>query len=57
MILKLSLAHNLAAYDAAYVALAESEGCELWAGDRPFYQAVRDGVPRVKWLGDYVPAG
>jgi len=57
MILKLSLAHNLAAYDAAYVALAESEGCELWTGDRPFYQVVRDGVPRVKWLGDYVPAG
>jgi len=57
MILKLSLAHNLAAYDAAYLALAESEGCELWTGDRPFYQAVKDGLPRIKWLGDYVPAG
>ena len=57
MILKLSLAHNLAAYDAAYLALAESEGCELWTGDRPFYQAVKDGVSRVKWIADYVPAG
>lgn len=54
-VLSLSLRHNLAAYDAAYLALAEAEGCELWTGDRPFYQAVRDRLPRVKWIGDYAP--
>ena len=52
-VLELALQHNLAAYDAAYLALAEAEGCELWTGDRPFYQAVRGELPWVKWIGDY----
>jgi len=56
-VLKLALEHNLSAYDAAYLALAESEGCELWTGDRPFYQAVKSRLPLVKWIGDYVSAG
>jgi predicted nucleic acid-binding protein len=56
-VLELALEHNLAAYDAAYLALAESEGCELWTGDRPFYQAVKARLPRVKWIGDYVSVG
>ena len=54
-VLELALEHNLAAYDAAYLALAESEGCELWTGDRPFYQAVKARLPQVKWIGDYIP--
>ena len=56
-VLKLALEHNLSAYDAAYLALAQSEGCELWTGDRPFYQAVKDELPWVKWIGDYIPVG
>ncbi len=56
-VLESALEHNLAAYDAAYLALAESEGCELWTGDRPFYQAVKDELPRVKWIADYIPVG
>ena len=52
-LMALALDHNLSAYDAAYLALAESEGCELWTGDRPFYQAVRGESPQVKWIGDY----
>lgn len=54
-VLELALQHNVAAYDAAYLALAEAEGCELWTGDRPFYQAVRGELPWVKWIGDYTP--
>jgi len=54
-ILELALAYNLAAYDAAYLALAEGEGCELWTGDRPFYQAVGGKLSRIKWIGDYRP--
>ncbi len=46
--------YNLSAYDAAYLALADAEGCELWTGDRPLYQAVRQYLPAVKWIGDYV---
>ena len=56
-VLELALEHNVSAYDAAYLALAESEGCELWTGDRPFYQAVKDDSPQVKWIGDYVAIG
>ncbi len=53
-VLELALQYNLSAYDAAYLALAEAEGCELWTGDRPFHQAVRDELPWVKWIGDYI---
>lgn len=53
-ILELALRNRLAAYDAAYLAVAEAEGCDLWTGDRPFYQAVRGGFPWVRWIGDYV---
>jgi predicted nucleic acid-binding protein len=53
-VLELALRHNLAAYNAAYLALAEAEGCELWTGDRPFYQAARGELAWVKWIGDYV---
>ena len=52
-VLELALQYNLAAYDAAYLALAETEGCTLWTGDRPFYQAVKSELPCVKWIGDY----
>jgi predicted nucleic acid-binding protein len=53
-VLELAFQYNLAAYDAVYLALAEAEGCELWTGDRPFYQAVKSEMPLVKWIGDYI---
>ena len=56
-VLELALKHNLSAYDAAYLALAESKGCELWTGDRPFYQATKGKLPQVRWIGDYVAIG
>ena len=56
-VLELALKHNLSAYDAAYLALAESKGCELWTGARPFYQATKSKLPQVKWIGDYVAIG
>ena len=52
-VLEVALRHNLATYDAAYLALAEAEKCDLWTGDRAFYQAVRGGLAWVKWIGDY----
>ncbi len=51
--LELALQYDLAAYDAAYLALAESEDCELWTGDRTLYEAVRDRLPWVRWIGEY----
>lgn len=53
-VLQAALKYNLAAYDAAYLSLAEAEDCDLWTGDRAFYQAVKDKSQRVKWIGDYV---
>ena len=52
-VLEMALRHNLAAYDAAYLALAEAEQCDLWTGDRAFYQAVKDESHQVRWIGDY----
>lgn len=52
-ILEMALKYNLAAYDAAYLALAEGEKCDLWTGDRAFYQAMKGESLQVKWIGDY----
>ncbi len=43
------------AYDACYLALGEIAGCQVWTADRRLYTAVRDTLPWVRWLGDYVP--
>jgi len=55
-VLELALEHNLSAYDAAYLALASSEGCELWTADRLFYQALEGSFPGINWIGDYISA-
>ncbi len=43
------------AYDSHYLALAEILGLELWTADERLYNAVKHGLPWVKWLGDYSP--
>jgi predicted nucleic acid-binding protein len=40
-------------YDATYAALAELRGCEFWTADKVFYDAVKAGLPFVKYLPDY----
>lgn len=45
--------HNLTAYDAAYLAVAESEGCLFWTGDSVLHRAVRDQLPWARWVGDF----
>jgi predicted nucleic acid-binding protein len=40
-------------YDSWYLALAEETGCEFWTADRKLYNAVKDRIPFVRWLGDY----
>jgi len=52
-VLEAALRYNLAAYDAAYLVLAEAEHCELWTGDRGFYQSMKGESAWVKWIGDY----
>ena len=41
-------------YDALYLALAESEGCEFWTADLPFVRSVRQQFPRVRWVSEVV---
>jgi len=52
-VLEIALRYNLASYDAAYLVLAEAENCDLWTGNRAFFQAVKDKTPGIKWIGDY----
>jgi predicted nucleic acid-binding protein len=50
-ILPLALRFDRSAYDAAYLALAEATGQPLITGDRRLYQAVREHLAWVRWLG------
>ncbi len=48
-----SLLQQGAVYDAHYLALAESLGCELWTADRRFHQAVSAHIDSVNWIGAF----
>jgi predicted nucleic acid-binding protein len=50
---QLSGEHQRSAYDSAYLALAQSSGTWLYTGDKRLYNAVKDALAWVKWLGDY----
>jgi len=39
-------------YDASYLALAETEEITLITADEGLYNAVKKGIPWVRWLGD-----
>lgn len=61
-ILRLCRRFSIAAYDAAYVALALQLRADLWTGDRPLFRAASRELASVRWIGDYplpapVPAG
>lgn len=51
--LQLSGQHQRSAYDSAYLALAESQGLWFFTGDKRLFNAVRQSVAWVKWIGDY----
>ncbi len=40
------------AYDAHYLALAESLNCEFWTADERLYRALRGELTWVRWLGE-----
>ena len=39
-------------YDAVYLALAESEECEVWTADRRLYRSVRERLRYVRSIGE-----
>lgn len=45
--------YKLSIYDALYVALAHSEGCDFYTGDRKLYRKLSHKLSWVKWVGDY----
>jgi predicted nucleic acid-binding protein len=45
--------HQERIYDSLYAALAELRGCEFWTADKVFYDAVRTGLPFVRYLPDF----
>jgi predicted nucleic acid-binding protein len=44
------------AYDAHYLALAESRQCECWTADERLWNAVKGALPWVRWLGQRAAA-
>jgi len=40
-------------YDSWYLALAEATGCAFWTADARLYNAVKERLPFVRWLGEY----
>jgi predicted nucleic acid-binding protein len=44
------------AYDAHYLALAESRQCECWTADERLWNSVKGGIPWVRWVGQHVAA-
>jgi len=42
-------------YDAVYLALADLRGCEFWTADTRLLNRVKDRLPFVRWLGDFLP--
>lgn len=46
-----------AAYDAHYLALAETLGCELWTADAQFYRVASPVTVSVRWIGETAAPG
>ena len=44
-----------ASYDAHYLALAATLGCELWTADVNFYRAATPATSIVRWIGEPSP--
>lgn len=54
-VLPLARRFDRSAYDAAYLALAEAREEPLVTGDLRLYNAVRDRLDWVRWIGDGEP--
>jgi predicted nucleic acid-binding protein len=50
---RLARTYRRSVYDSLYLAAAQSNRLDLWTGDRSLYNAVRQSLPFVRWIGDY----
>ena len=46
-----------ATYDAHYLALAETLGCDMWTADEKFFRAASPIARSVRWLGETAASG
>lgn len=51
-ILYFSRSFSRSAYDASYLAIAEDAGADLITADAGLFNAVREKLPWVKWIGE-----
>jgi predicted nucleic acid-binding protein len=51
-VFEIAEAANETAWDAAYIAVAEAEGCEFWTADRELARRAKPHFPFVKLLGE-----
>ncbi len=40
-------------YDCAYLSLAEKEGCIIYTADKRLFNAIKDRIKFIRWVGDY----
>jgi predicted nucleic acid-binding protein len=52
-ILKIAQEHQRSAYDASYLALAETLGADFVTGDERFYNALKTQSKHVRFIGNY----
>lgn len=52
-VLKLAHAYNRSAYDAAYLALAQTEQAPLVTADKRLYNAIKDRYRWLLWIEDF----
>lgn len=45
--------YKRSAYDSAYLSLAEKEGCVMYTADKHLFNALKNNIKFIKWVGDY----
>ena len=50
---KIARLYSCSVYDTEYVAGAYHLDCNLYTGDKRLYNALRNSLPIIKWIGNY----
>lgn len=50
---RLTRIYSRSVYDCAYLALAEREDCVIYTADKRLFNAIKDRVKFIRWVGDY----
>jgi predicted nucleic acid-binding protein len=50
---RLARTYQRSIYDSLYLTAAHTHGIDFWTGDRRLYNAIKERLPFVHWIGDY----